>query len=206
MGFVKKHDKPCFQDRRSIKRDYEGLKKQLNDPDPSVRRWAAKDIVSYSGASLVLVERLKKEPCRDVREAIFTSLIHIKDEVAMEGLIDCLRSEDASLRNESIEAIKLLSEEAEPLLKNLLHDVDADVRIFAVNILESLKHPDLEDWLIEVINRDRDINVCASAADLLAEIGTEKSIKPLRELLVRFSDEPYIRFVVETAIKRISYE
>ncbi len=206
MGFVKKHDKPCFQDRRSIKRDYEGLKKQLNDPDPSVRRWAAKDIVSYSGASLVLVERLKKEPCRDVREAIFTSLIQIKDEVAMEGLIDCLRSEDASLRNESIEAIKLLSEEAEPLLKNLLHDVDADVRIFAVNILESLKHPDLEDWLIEVINRDRDINVCASAADLLAEIGTEKSIKPLRELLVRFSDEPYIRFVVETAIKRISYE
>ncbi len=206
MGFVKKHDKPYFQDRRSIKRDYEGLKKQLNDPDPSVRRWAAKDIVSYSGASLLLVERLKKESCRDVREAIFTSLIHIRDEVAMEGLIDCLRSEDASLRNESIEAIKLLSEEAEPLLKNLLHDVDADVRIFAVNILESFKHPDVEDWLIEVINRDRNINVCASAADLLAEIGTEKSIKPLRELLVRFSDEPYIRFVVETAIKRISYE
>jgi len=206
MGFVKKHDKPYFQDRRSIKRDYEGLKKQLNDPDPSVRRWAAKDIVSYSGASLALVERLKKEPCRDVREAIFTSLIHIKDEVALEGLIECLRSEEASVRNESIEAIKLLSEEAEPLMKRLLHDADTDVRIFAVNIMESLKHPDVEDWLIDVLNRDTDINVCASAADLLAEVGTEKSIKPLKGLLDRFSEEPYIKFVVETAIRRISNE
>lgn len=204
MVFVKRKDTPSFEhDRRKNSRDFEGLKRQLDASDPSVRRWAVKDIAIYDGASYVLVERLKQETCKDVREAIFSALIRIGDEVAIRGLVECLRSEDTSLRNEAVEALKLLIEKAAPVVRNLLREKDPDVRIFAINIFESLKHPDVEDWLIELIERDPDVNVCATAVDLLAEIGTERCTEPMERLLERFSTEPYIRFVVERAIRRI---
>jgi hypothetical protein len=46
------------------------------------------------------------------------------------------------------------------------------VRIFAVNILESLRHPQVEEWLIEVIEGDPHLNVCGTAVDLLGETGS----------------------------------
>jgi HEAT repeat protein len=126
------------------------------------------------------------------------------DEVAMAGLVDCLRSEDAVLRNESIEVMKQLPEEVALIMRGLLADQNPDVRIFAVNILESLRHPDVEAWLIEVIKRDDNVNVCATALDLLVEVGSKSSEEPLKSLKIRFADEPYIQFAVDLALKRIS--
>ncbi|MEE2748809.1 MAG: HEAT repeat domain-containing protein, partial [Pseudomonadota bacterium] len=76
--------------------------------------------------------------------------------------------------------------------------------IFAVNILESLCHPDVEQWLIDVIRDDEHINVCATAVDLLGEVGSEKSEPALLALKERFTDEPYIQFAADLAIKRIT--
>jgi HEAT repeat protein len=87
-------------------------------------------------------------------------------------------------------------------MEGLLHDPDPDVRIFAVNILESLKHPLVETWLIEVIGNDPHVNVCATAVDLLGEVGSSLAIPALTALRDRFSDEPYIGFAVDIAIKR----
>ena len=86
----------------------------------------------------------------------------------------------------------------------LLNDSDPDVRIFAVNILESLCHPDVEQWLIGVIRDDEHINVCATAVDLLGEVGSEQSTQALQELKDRFDEEPYIQFAADLAIKRIT--
>jgi hypothetical protein len=85
----------------------------------------------------------------------------------------------------------------------LLADSDPDVRIFVVNILNSERHPDVERWLIEVIERDTHVNVCATAVDLLCEVGTEAAIDPLLHLKARFAREPYIQFAVDLALKRI---
>ena len=145
---------------------------ELSSPNPTARRWAARDLLDCPGATTALVDRLQVEADIAVREVILTTLTRLGDDVAVAGLVQCLRSEDATLRNEAIEAMKQLPDEVAPIMRELLHDQDPDVRIFTVNILESLRHPAVESWLIEVIEEDTQVNVCATAVDLLGEVGS----------------------------------
>jgi HEAT repeat protein len=204
MAFIKKlTNEPVFLNRRKRKRDCPGLLVQLSDPNSTARRWAARDLTDCPEAAAALVERLKIEPEVSVREVILTTLTRLGDQTAVAGLVDCLRSEDAALRNEAIEAMQQLPEEVAPIMRELLADPDADVRIFAVNILESLRHREVEAWLIEVIDKDPHINVCAAAVDLLSEVGTAAALEALPRLKSRFAEEPYIHFAADLALKRI---
>jgi len=204
MPIVKKQESELIdQDERKRERDCPSLVLQLSDNNPTARRWAAKDLVDCPDASAALVGQLQREEDASVREIILTSLTKLGDEQAVAGLVDCLRSEDASLRNEAIEAMKLLPDEVAPIMGNLLTDADPDVRIFAVNVLESLRHEQVEQWLKEVIERDPHVNVCATAVDLLGEVGSPYSREALENLKVRFPDEPYISFAANIALKRI---
>ena len=45
--------------------------------------------------------------------------------------------------------------------------------------------------------------VCATAVDLLGEVGSERALEPLRALKARFGAEPYIQFAADLAIQRI---
>jgi HEAT repeat protein len=181
----------------------EELVAALEDSDATVRRHAAQKLMSCRDAAAALVSRLKREENTAVREAILNALVRMRDPSAVSGLAACLRSEDAALRNDVIEAFRQLGDEVAPILRSLLGDPDPDVRIFAVNILDSERHPDAERWLIEVIERDAHVNVCATAVDLLCEVGTEAAIDPLLQLKARFIREPYIQFAADLALKRI---
>ncbi len=205
MGLMKrKETKSIEKDERKSSRDFEGLVVQLSDPDPRMRRWAAKDLAQYAGdASPILVKQLLKESEKSVREVILTSMTQIGDQVTVEGLVKCLRSEDAMLRNEAIQVMKNLPESVAPIMSDLLNDPNDDVRIFAVNILESLRHPHVEQWLIDVVENDSNVNVCAAAVDLLGEVGTEKASSSLHTVKDRFPNEPYIFFAADLALKRI---
>jgi HEAT repeat protein len=204
MPIIRKQESELIdQDERKRERDCPSLVLQLSDKNPTARRWAAKDLVDCPDASAALVEQLQREEDASVREIILTSLTKLGDEQAVAGLVECLRSEDASLRNEAIEAMKLLPDEVAPIMGNLLTDADPDVRIFAVNVLESLRHEQVEQWLKEVIERDPHVNVCATAVDLLGEVGSPYSREALENLKVRFPDEPYISFAANIALKRI---
>jgi len=194
---------PVETDERKQARDCSSLVAQLSDADPAARRWAARDLLECPDASQALVDRLQNEEDNSVRDVILTVLAGLGDETAIQGLVECLRSEDAALRNEVIEVMKQLPDEVAPVILLLLKDPDSDVRIFAVNILESLRHPNVEEWLVEVIEQDPHINVCGSALDLLGEVGTEHSLEALHRLKQRFSTEPYIQFAADLALKRI---
>ena len=204
MAFIKKTSSEAIeQEERKRERSCPNLVLQLGDPDPTARRWAAKDLLGCPDVSGALVEQLRREENASVREIILTTLTQRADEIAVAGLVECLRSEDASLRNEAIEAMKLLPDEVAPIMGRLLTDADPDVRIFAVNILESLRHEMVEEWLKQVIESDLHVNVCATAVDLLGEVGTPHSRHALELLKARFPDEPYIRFAADVALKRI---
>lgn len=185
------------------RRDRAQLLLQLGSPNPEARRWAARDLVDCPGVSAALVQHLVSETESSVREVILTTLVRMGDAQAVAGLVDCMRSEDASLRNEAIEALKQLPTEVAPIMRQLLSDEDSDMRIFAVNVLESLRHPLVESWLADVIQRDTHVNVCATAVDLLGEVGSREVLEPLLRLKERFSREPYIQFAADLAIKRI---
>ena len=192
------------QDQQQPVIDYASLKQQFFAPDASTRRWAVRDMINCPDASDALIKLLQREQDSSVREIILTTLTQIGDEVAVAGLVSYLRSEDVALRNEAIEAMKQLPGSVAPIMGNLLKDPDPDVRIFAVNILESLRHGLVEQWLHEVIVQDQHVNVCATAVDLLGEVGTSFSRDALERLKARFPEEPYITFAANLALKRIS--
>ena len=204
MAFVKKPSlEPVATEERGSARDCRGLLAQLSDSDPAARRWAARDLLGCPESAAALVERLQVEPEASVREVILSTVSRLGDSSAIAGLVDCLRSDDAAVRNEVIEAMKQLPDEVAPIMQQLLSDPDPDVRIFTVNILESLRHSGVEAWLIEVIESDPHINVCATAVDLLGEVGTAAAREPLARLKSRFQDAPYIQFAADLALKRI---
>lgn len=192
------------ENERADARDFDGLIRELENADAAARRWAARDLAVHPHATAALLSRLERENEFSVREVILTALMRIADPTAISGLVACLRSEDANLRNEAIEAMKSLPVEVAPIMRGLLADQDQDVRIFAVNILESLRHPDVEAWLIEVIEREPMVNVCGAALDLLSEVGSNASHDALERLKSRFAAEPYIQFAASLALKRIA--
>lgn len=176
---------------------------RLSDCDALVRAQAARELAWYDDGASVLLERLTDEPTQIVREAIFTSLAVQANASAVEGLVDLLGSEDAGLRNGAIETLKLFPEDVALHIPELLSNRDPDVRILTISILESLRHPSVEDWLISVIEQDEHVNVCGSALDLLAEIGTEKSVGPVNALRERFANSSYIQFAADLALNRV---
>jgi HEAT repeat protein len=191
------------RDTGKPERNCEQLAAALESADAGGRRHAARAIGSCPGAAAVLVARLKSEQDLAVREAILHTLLRLRDPSVASGLAAYLRSEDAALRNEVIETMKRLGAEVAPVLRLLLSDPDPDVRIFAVNILDSERYPEVESRLIEVIEHDPHVNVCATAVDLLCEAGTEAARDPLVRLKARFPTEAYIQFAADLALKRI---
>ena len=205
MPIKKKEEKviEIKEERRKAQRDFEGLITQLSSENSTERRWAARDLAEYKEASSYLIKQLMKEKDIASREIIISSLIAIGDEIAVEGLINCLKSDDAHLRNSAIEALKQIPEQVAPYIEKLLKSSEPDVRIFTINILESLRHPKVVKWLIDVIENDENVNVCATALDLLAEVGTEEAIQAIKKVKERFKNEPYIQFASDIALRRI---
>jgi HEAT repeat protein len=203
MGF-RKATLPAADESVAFERTVDELASMLDHADADALRRAALDLGLQRAAARHLVSRLANEADTAVREAILTSLTQIGDVVSVDGLVACLRSEDAALRNEAIDVMKTVPDLVAPMMDGLLADADPDLRILAINLLESLRHPKVEEWLLEVIRKDAHLNVCATATDLLSEVGTEAAVEPLAALKKRFPDEPYIVFAADIALKRLA--
>ncbi len=175
----------------------------LDDPSACVRRHAAQALAAHPLAAPQLLARLHMETDSAARTAMLGSLARIGTVDAVACLAHCLRSEDVALRNGAIEALKTRPQEVPAIIAPLLNDADADVRIFAVNILESLRHPQVEEWLLQVVEHDAHVNVCAAAVDLLGEVGTARAAPFLQRLKERFEYEPYIQFAAGFALQRL---
>ncbi|MBH1988181.1 MAG: HEAT repeat domain-containing protein [Burkholderiales bacterium] len=188
---------------REYPRDTEGLIEQLQDPDASVRRWAARDLTIHPQAVGPLCAHLAHEPDHSVREVIFTTLGCLGGPDVAEGLIPLLRSDDPGLRNGAIEALSELPEEVAPHIQALLNDPDVDVRIFTLNLMTDLKHPDVNQWLTSVLTQEPHVNVVAAALELLAEVGTDACLPALKMARQRFADDAFIGFAADLAQQRI---
>ena len=205
MALVKRtHDDNLPSEQQAgTPKTLEELQQQLQGNHPLERRQAAQDIVDHDGATALLLAQLERETSAVVRQVILTSLTRIGDRDAVFGLAECLRSEDARLRNDAIEAMKEMPDQMAEIVEELLADDDPDVRIFTVNILESLRHPHVEQWLIDVLDHDDHLNVVCTALDLMGEVGTEAAIPALQRVGSRYEDEAYVQFAADMALKRI---
>lgn len=203
MGLTKAKPQPHTGEQRSETRSVESLLEQLADADAIKRRWAAIDLADYPDSAPFLFDTLMDENKVEVREALFASLGHIGGSGVVDDLIDILRAEDAGLRNGAIEVLQTMPEEVAEHIITLLNDRDSDVRIFAIDILQLLAHPDTPVWLESVLRDEQHINVVAAALDRLAEVGGEEQLPAIRALRLRFPDQDYLHFAIDTAVRRI---
>jgi HEAT repeat protein len=188
---------------RDYGRDLDGLLAQLRDADASVRRWAARDLATEPRAAASLCARLSQEGDASVRVALFNSATQIGGAVVVQGMVALLRSEDPGLRNGAIEVLAGLPDAVAPHIDALLRDPDSDVRIFSVNLLGDLRHPQVPQWLAQVLLHDTAVNVVGAALEVAAEVGTVQTLPALRAARARFAADAYITFSVDLAVDRI---
>lgn len=189
---------------REHPRDAAGMLAQLRSGDAEQRRWAARDLAAWPESAGALGEHLLRESDASVREAVFTSLAAQASDAAAGALLPLLRSEDAALRNGAIEALGGMPQAVAPRIAALLRDADPDVRIFTVNLLGDLRHPQVPAWLQQVLRHEVQVNVVAAAIEVLAEVGDASHADAVRAAVQRFGDDPFIAFAADLALERIA--
>ncbi len=151
----------------------------------------------------VMIAALKADKDAGVQDLILQTLRKRGGNNVVDALIGFLASQDAHLRNSVIDVLQQMPKEMESHMASLLANDDADVRIFAINIMASLQHPSVPEWLEAVIVHDKHLNVCMTALDLLAETGEKSMCASVNTLLTRYPDEPYVAFSVAQVKKRL---
>lgn len=173
----------------------------LDDPDPGQRRLALRAL--GAGSEGLLLDHLARETDASLREACLLALIDLATPEAAEGLARLLSSEEAALRNGALESLAALPAQSAALLDRMAGSDDPDVRIFAAILAGELGLDWIEDWLIDLLSRDDDANVCAAICEVLAEAGSEDALPALQEIPARFPDEPFLHFVAATVTSRL---
>ena len=206
MGLIKRTpvSEVAFADERKRGRSYSELIDGLDSVNPTARRMCARDLAEYPESVSDLLAALVVDEDVPTQEAIFSSLRKIGNKAVVDGLMPLLRSDHASIRNGAIEVLQTLPAHIEGQIVTLLNDQDSDVRIFAIDILQALAHPQTPVWVASVLKDETHINVVATAIDRLAEMGGPENIEDLEAVRARFPDVGYISFAVDTAIRRIN--
>jgi HEAT repeat protein len=182
----------------------DALLADLRHADPE-RRWsAARRMGELAGTAAPLVAALAGEKEPRVIEAIFTSLIRRGGAESAAYLLPLLRSDEADLRGGAIEALQTMPAELARHIGELLHDPDSDVRIFAVEMTRKMPPAQAAPWLCEILDRDPHANVCATAVDVLADIGSPDAIPHLERCRDRFPAQPFLPFAVAVVIETLS--
>jgi HEAT repeat protein len=181
----------------------DALARALDATDPAARRDAARALAAHPAMAPLLADRVSVETDHSVRDVLLGTLAHIGSGAALRGLVQCLRSEDVSLRNAAVRTLQGMPDGVAAVIDPLLRDADVDVRLFALDVLRAVRHPAVEQWGLAVLRTDTDANVCAVAAEVLGELGSADARESLLALPGRFPSEPYVAFAANHALTRL---
>jgi HEAT repeat protein len=171
-----------------------------NDDD----RWAAaRAAADCPDAAQALGDAVARERNPRVREAIFTSLSRIGTAESIEALLPLLRSDDSALRTGALDALRAMKSLVQPYVAQLIHDQDSDVRLLACELVRVLPGEDASGLLCALLDSEREANVCASAIEVLAEVGGPDALPALARCEERFSTTPFLVFSIRITADRI---
>ena len=172
--------------------------------DNAELRWsAARAAGGQPECAALLGAALRTEPVARVREAMFTSLARIGS-AGVAALLPLLRSDDANLRTGALDALRILVREDTQLLPPLLQDDDVDVRILSCELARALPGDAATSLLADLLRHEADVNVCAAAVDVLAEVGQSAALPALADCAARFPAAPFLAFAVQVTADRIN--
>jgi HEAT repeat protein len=135
---------------------------------------------------------------------MFTSLVRIGTRESISGMLPMLRSDDAALRTGALDALRSSVIATHELLPQLLNDPDTDVRILSCELARSLSSEEASRSLCALLDREAEINVCAAAIEVLAEVGDYTALPSLAHCAQRFSQVPFLIFAIRVATDRIT--
>ena len=177
----------------------------LDSADPADRRQAAHQLALRPSAAATLCARLAHEDDLSVREAILTALVRGGAAEAVPALLPFLESEDAGLRNAVIETVQQMPPDLVMAhVDALLAHEDSDMRIFTVQLVAKLPHPERMERLVAVLENEPHVNVCLAAVEGVVEVGRPDALPALDRLKERFPDDPVVAFSVEAAHRRFA--
>ena len=201
MGLKKKTDtivdtEAQSDEKRSAERTQEQLIADLASADSSTKRWAIRDLANTENAHKVVLERLPTENDPTVIEALFSALEHNMTDADASQLITMLKSEQVQLRNGAIELMQQNPDLFAQNIHKLMQDEDPDTRIFCVDIIGAVAHPEALNWLHHIALNDDNENVVGTALDKLAEVCNASTYDILQTVESRFPNHAYITFVI----------
>jgi len=175
----------------------------LISANPDERYAAARALATKQEGIETLARALTGETDARVREAILTSLLQIDSARSVELLLPYIRSEHAEIRTGVLDALRTVPMETRRHIDFLLGDREADVRLLACDLLRDQRGEDATAVLSALLDVETDVNVCAAALDVLAEVGTPMALPALQRCRERFLHSPFIVFAIHAAADRI---
>ena len=172
-------------------------------PDEPRDGLAAVREAARDGAVGTLVEILACDPDKLAREAALTSLARLGGDAAIAALVQQIGSDDPELRNAVIETLPSLGVDVIDFIEPLLLDADPNLRISALTVLENIDDPRAAAVALSVALGDANVNVCATAIEVVANSGGPDMAAPLQTVPARFPDHPFLAFAVRAALKKI---
>lgn len=168
------------------------------------QRWAAARAAGDMPASIdALGKALFGETDPRVRAAIFTSLARLHTAESVQAVLPHLRSDDSNVRTGALDALRAMPQAAGRCLPALLRDGDPDVRLLICEIARGLPAAEANPLLCDLIETEPEVNVCAAAVDVLAEIGGPEALPVLARCALRFAGNPFLGFSIKIAAERI---
>lgn len=164
------------------------------------------DASALRDGTKLLAEALRTEADLRVQEAIFTSLVRIGTQDAVDAIIPFLRADDSALRTGALDALRTMIGTVRPVLPALLSDPDADTRLLACDLARELPTEDATRMLCDVLSAEPEANVCAAAVDVLADVGGREALPVLQATAERFARVTFLTFAVQIATERIRAE
>jgi HEAT repeat protein len=157
---------------------------KLNCADEAERIYAAEDIgqLNTPEGALALLDRLDKESSRAVRDAIFRALNGTDGNLAVEGPIRLLGSDDPQIRNQAVDVLRRKSAHSIPFLNTVMRNGDKDMRKLVLDVLGGIQASDTGEIYAAAL-ADPDVNVVITAVENLGRIRAVEFRDRIEDLL-----------------------
>jgi HEAT repeat protein len=205
MALVKQYTAQDIDELPSFSNLEEAIEFFTETDDSNERDYAIEEIAKFHSGADFLIKYIMDENVDKTVSTKIASVIASMDaqDAPIEKIMDLLKLNNAYIRNLGISMLRAFGDSIKYYIVKFLIGDDRDLRIFAINVLGDVDFAESRDMLVELLEKEQDVNVAMTAVDYMAEIGLEEDISLLESLKDRFPGEFYVEFAVDNAVKMI---
>ena len=204
MALIKEHKEQQVKNLPLFSNLKEAIDFYEFSSEDEIRDYAVEEIVKFDGGADYLVSYIYNDQFDKRMSTKIASVLEKMEprKAPIEKIMNLLRLENAYVRNLGISILRNFGDDVKYYIIKFLIGDDRDLRIFAINVLGDVNFSESRDMLVELLQKEQDINVAMTAVEYMGEIGEMEDIELLESLKERFEGD-YVAFAVDSAIKSI---